>query len=44
VPVTTSAIGVGAETFNGYYDNTDVAKKIMAVMGLDAAMKLAANW
>jgi len=44
VPVTTSAIGVGAETFNGYYDNTDVAKKIMAVMGLEAAMKLAANW
>jgi alkaline phosphatase len=43
VPVTTSAVGVGAETFSGYYDNTDVAKKIMAIMGVEAAMKLAAN-
>ncbi|MBN2255022.1 MAG: alkaline phosphatase [Deltaproteobacteria bacterium] len=34
VPVTTSAIGKGAELFNGYYDNTDVAKKIMFLMGL----------
>ncbi len=34
VPVTTSAIGLGSETFNGYYDNTDIAKKIMAVMGV----------
>jgi len=34
VPVSTSACGVGAETFNGYYDNTDVAKKIMAIMGV----------
>ncbi|TVM17345.1 alkaline phosphatase [Oceanidesulfovibrio indonesiensis] len=36
VPVGTSAMGVGADTFNGYYENTDVAKKIMAVMGLEA--------
>ena len=36
VPVATSAMGVGAETFNGYYDNTDVAKKVMAVMGVKA--------
>ncbi len=36
VPVGTSAMGVGAEAFNGYYDNTDVALKIMAVMGVDA--------
>jgi len=43
VPVTTSAVGVGEETFSGYYDNTDVARKIMAIMGLEAAMKLAAN-
>jgi alkaline phosphatase len=35
VPVTTSAKGVGAEIFNGYYDNTDVAKKIMSVMGCE---------
>ncbi len=36
VPVASSAVGLGAETFNGYYDNTDLAKKIMAVMGADA--------
>jgi hypothetical protein len=35
---------VGAETFNGYYDNTDVAKKLMAVMGALDEMKLAVNW
>jgi alkaline phosphatase len=35
VPVSTSAMGVGAEIFNGYYDNADVAKKIMSVMGLE---------
>jgi alkaline phosphatase len=29
-------MGVGADTFNGYYDNTDVALKIMAVMGVEA--------
>ena len=53
VPVTTSAMGLGAETFNGYYDNTDVALKIMAIMGLTSqihhvdsgtvSVKLAAN-
>ncbi len=35
VPVGTSAMGVGQETFNGFYDNTDIAKKIMAVMGVE---------
>ena len=35
VPLPTSAIGVGSETFNGFYDNTDVAKKIMAIMGFE---------
>ena len=42
VPVPISAIGVCAETFNGFYDNTDVGKKIMAIMGFDfkvAALK-----
>lgn len=34
VPVSTSAMGTGADIFNGYYDNTDVAKKIMSVMGI----------
>lgn len=41
VPVLTSAVGVGAKTFNGYYDNTDVAKKLMAVMGVLDEMRLA---
>jgi len=36
VPVSTSATGIGAEIFNGYYDNTDVAKKIMSAMGMPA--------
>ncbi len=33
VPVQTSALGVGAETFNGYYDETDIYTKIMAIAG-----------
>ena len=36
VPVSTSAMGVGAESFNGSYDNIDIATKIMSVMGLKA--------
>ncbi len=40
VPVSTSAMGVGYETFNGYYDNTDVAKKIMAIMGIQPRVHL----
>jgi len=35
VPLSLSAIGVGAETFNGFYDNTDVAKKLMTIMGFE---------
>jgi alkaline phosphatase len=35
VPVTTSAMGKGAEIFNGYYDNTAVALKVMSVMGIE---------
>ncbi len=34
VPVSTSAMGVGAMSFNGYYDNVDIAFKIMSVMGV----------
>jgi len=34
VPVLTSASGVGAQLFSGYYDNTDIAKKIAHVMNL----------
>jgi Alkaline phosphatase len=33
VPVPVSAIGVGYGAFNGYYDNTDVAKKMMSIAG-----------
>ncbi|WP_319541988.1 alkaline phosphatase [uncultured Pseudodesulfovibrio sp.] len=36
VPVSTSAIGVGAAIFNGSYDNVDIATKIMTLMGLKA--------
>ncbi len=34
LPVPVSAIGVGGEQFNGYYDNTDIPKKIASAMGL----------
>lgn len=34
VPVITAAKGVGADIFNGYYDNTDVAWKLMSIMGI----------
>ncbi len=34
VPVATSAVGTGAETFGGYYDNTDLFRKLCTVMGL----------
>ena len=33
VPVQTSAIGVGCENFNGYYDQTDIHKKMMRIAG-----------
>ena len=35
VPVQTSAIGVGAEMFNGYYDQTDIHKKVIKISGLN---------
>lgn len=34
VPVQTSAIGVRQELFNGYYDQTDIYKKMIAATGL----------
>lgn len=34
VPVQTSAIGASAGLFNGYYDQTDIYKKMMAIAGL----------
>ncbi len=43
VPVGTSAIGVGAKSFNGYYDNTDIGLKLMALMGMEAKVYGAAD-
>ncbi|MFP4393036.1 MAG: alkaline phosphatase, partial [Desulfohalobiaceae bacterium] len=50
VPVTTSAIGIGAEKFNGAYDNTDIGLRLKEVMGLEPVVqylqeeeKMAAN-
>jgi alkaline phosphatase len=37
VPVSTSAVGAGAEAFSGAYDNTDIGLTIMAAMGFPAA-------
>ncbi|MGO9122117.1 MAG: alkaline phosphatase [Desulfomonilaceae bacterium] len=34
VPVQTSALGVGAEMFNGYYDQTEIYTKMMKITGL----------
>ena len=34
VAVPVFAQGVGGESFQGYYDNTDVAKKLMGIMGV----------
>lgn len=38
VPVTTFASGAGQEMFGGYYDNTDIFRKLMQVMNLAAAV------
>ena len=43
MPVATSAEGVGAEVFNGRYDNTDVALKIMSVMGVKPMVHMAGD-
>ena len=37
VPVATFAEGAGSEAFNGYYDNTDIFRKLTAIMGLQSA-------
>ena len=34
LPVGTSAVGLSSEMFNGFYDNTDIAKKLMTIMGV----------
>lgn len=41
VPVLTSAMGAGADSFKGFYDNTDMFAKFVEAMGLSA--KVAAN-
>ena len=41
VPVPLFAQGVQAETFFGFYDNTDVAKKIASVMGIRQQLPIA---
>jgi alkaline phosphatase len=43
VPVTTSATGLGGEVFQGYYDNTDIALKIMSTMGVEAKPHMASE-
>lgn len=35
VPVSTSAVGVSSEAFNGSYDNTEIGLKIMAALGAE---------
>ncbi len=35
VPVPVYAIGAGAESFKGFYDNTDIPKKIARLMNID---------
>lgn len=34
VAIPVAAQGVGGDMFQGYYDNTDIAKKLMSIMGL----------
>lgn len=41
VPISTSAMGVGSSIFNGYYDNTDIALKIMSALGVKPSVKIA---
>lgn len=41
VPVGTTAMGVGADSFNGYYDNTDVALKMYSIIGVDPVVHAA---
>jgi alkaline phosphatase len=43
VPVPTYALGAGQRQFDGYYDNTDIFRKMAAVMGLKVPAALAAN-
>lgn len=42
-PIVTSAIGVGAESFRNNYHQSEIAKKIMAVMGIAPAVNVASK-
>ncbi|MFO8033060.1 MAG: alkaline phosphatase [Desulfohalobiaceae bacterium] len=39
VPVTTSAVGVGAQRFNGAYDNTDIGLRLKEIMGMQPTVQ-----
>ncbi|MBN2715739.1 MAG: alkaline phosphatase [Deltaproteobacteria bacterium] len=41
VPVPLFATGVKADAFNGFYDNTDIAKKIASIMGIRQQLPIA---
>ena len=41
VPVQTFALGAGQEMFNGYYDNTDIFKKMYRIMFAEDALAMA---
>jgi alkaline phosphatase len=43
VPVPTYALGAGQRLFDGYYDNTDIFRKLAAVMGLKVPAVASAN-
>jgi alkaline phosphatase len=38
IPVQTSAVGVGSDMFNGYYDNVDIHAKMMHIAGFGDAL------
>ena len=35
IPVEVHATGVNCESFNGFYDNTDIPKKLAKIMGVE---------
>ena len=43
IPVQTSAIGVNAELFNGYYDQVDIHTKMMGIAGFGGTMAMASE-
>lgn len=43
MPVMTSAMGVGASAFEGYYDNTELSRRLMAILNPGKPAKVASN-